>query len=97
MKNVWGIVILLLLILAIVGGRLYKKHQRETLRNEQQQVSQNEAFKLLELQKEREIEAQLIEQQQARDSIFQLEQGKLEGQIDELRAIRERLENQTDK
>ncbi|WP_157686638.1 hypothetical protein [Nonlabens sp. Hel1_33_55] len=46
---------------------------------------------------QKEIETQLLEQQRIRDSIFQLEQGKLDGQIDELRAIRERLENETDK
>lgn len=95
MKKTWGIVSVVLIILAITAGRLYIKSEKKKAQQEQQ-ISQEEAQQLIENQRQAKIDAQLEEEARKRDSVYQIEKAAREKQMEELRKIREELQKEID-
>lgn len=96
MKKIWGIIGIVIVIAGITLGRLYIKKTKREARQEQQQISQEDARQFMENQRKEEMQAQLDEQTRKRDSAYQVEAALRQQQIEEMRSLQQSLQKEID-
>jgi type II secretory pathway pseudopilin PulG len=76
MKKVWSGIILVLIIAAIAGSRIYRKYERQKQRDEQQQQINEQFERTQKLLREKELEARNEKSKRRLDSLDSIRRAK---------------------
>ena len=96
MKKKSGIFGIIILIILIVGLRLYKKHNREQVRKEQQKQNTEFYLKSKKLEQERIIKQQEIANQNRLDSINAIRKAEMDEKVNKLKEAQKRIQKEMD-
>ena len=96
MKKKSGIFGIIILIILIVGLRLYKKHNREQVRKEQQKQNTEFYLKSKKLEQERIIKQQEIANQNSLDSINAIRKAEMNEKVNKLKEAQKRIQKEMD-
>lgn len=96
MKKKSGIFGIIILIILIVGLRLYKKHNREQVRKEQQKQNTEFYLKSKKLEQERIIKQQEIANQNRLDSINAIRKAEMNEKVNKLKEAQKRIQKEMD-